>query len=511
VLCQDVSESVRAKHALEESEQKFRLMANSLPIVLWTATPEGKLDYISEQWEDYYGNPISESLGDGWAGFIHADDVAAAAASWQYALASGTTYETEFRVRHKSGNYRCVLVRAVPIRNDRDEIISWYGSNTDIEDKKQIERAIKESETQFRTLAEALPQLVWMQDAAGKLQYASRSWERYSGIADSDAAWKWMVHPDDWELVMKVWTDHFSVAQPFRQEVRLRNRDGAYRWFYSISEPVKDEKGEVLRWVGALTDIHSQKTFTEALERQVADRTQELAEANEELSRSNEDLQQFAHVASHDLKEPVRKIMTFTQLLRSTDGAALSERGKMSLEKIRSASQRMMDMVDGVLVYSKFAATDQVYRTIDLEEIVRSAEADLELLIDQKGAKIVTQGLSDIWGAPVLIHQLFYNLINNALKFSKENLAPLISINGEQAANGLVRITVADNGIGFEQQYADSIFKTFTRLNSKDNYEGTGLGLSLCKRIVERHNGTIWAEGKAGVGARIIMELPRLA
>ncbi len=167
-----------------------------------------------------------------------------------------------------------------------------------------------------------------------------------------------------------------------------------------------------------------------------------------------------------------------------------------------------MDMVNGVLVYSKLAATDEKVEAIDLNETIRGVESDLEVLMQQKSASIIIGALPKMDGFPVLIRQLFYNLINNALKFSKAGVPPRIIITGQAGADGMAKIVVADNGIGFEQEYAERIFKTFTRLNTKDYYEGTGLGLSLCRKITERHGGSIAAEGMEGEGAKFIITLP---
>lgn len=283
--------------------------------------------------------------------------------------------------------------------------------------------------------------------------------------------------------------------------MRLKNRANEYRWHASIAEPLLDSNGAVIKWIGALIDIHDQKTISEKLERLVQERTAELL-------RSNEDLQQFAHVASHDLKEPVRKITTFAKMVEDLDGPNLSGRGRVCLEKVQNAADRMMNMVNGVLGYSQLAATEQIYETIDLAALIQSAETDLEVIIQQKKATIVLGKLPDIAGAPVLIHQLFYNLINNALKFSRIDVPPVITITGALQENDMVRIVLEDNGIGFEQEYAERIFKTFTRLNSKDSYEGTGLGLALCRKIVTRHHGAIAAEGTPNKGARFILLLP---
>jgi light-regulated signal transduction histidine kinase (bacteriophytochrome) len=235
--------------------------------------------------------------------------------------------------------------------------------------------------------------------------------------------------------------------------------------------------------------------------------TSELRKMNTMLQQSNEDLRQFAHVASHDLKEPVRKFKVYTGRLQEDSATTFSARSKGYLEKINSATNRMLTMIDGVLHYSTINSTEQQTEAVDLNRIVRAIESDLELVIGQKKATLHYSQLPTIEGAAVLLYQLFYNLINNSLKFSKADVPCRIGISSTvDQDQALIRLT--DNGIGFDQQQAERIFDTFSRLNAKDKYEGTGLGLSLCKKIVARHGGEIEAAGKKGEGSEFLIRLP---
>ena len=171
----------KAENALKDSEIHFRNLLNGLPLVVWTADSNGNLTYISNQWEEFYGNPLSESLGSGWTNYVFPDDVAAAAAIWANSIEKGQNYETEFRVRHKSGDYRWVLVRAIPIRNEAGEVKFWNGSNTDIHDKKLSEEAARESEDRFRTMADNIPNLAWMANAEGWIYWYNKKWYEYTG------------------------------------------------------------------------------------------------------------------------------------------------------------------------------------------------------------------------------------------------------------------------------------------------------------------------------------------
>jgi signal transduction histidine kinase len=253
------------------------------------------------------------------------------------------------------------------------------------------------------------------------------------------------------------------------------------------------------------------RDYAEKLEQAVRKRTQDLRRLNVSLEQSNEDLMQFAHVASHDLKEPVRKVRTFAGRLLEEYGATLPEEAKKFLSKIQHATERMSMMIEGVLTYSILNSNEQTITQVDLNEVFDNIEADLEVAIERAGAEFRRDKLPTLEGAHVLLYQLFYNLVNNALKFSAEVDKPLIVIASrltEWAGKRIAEVTVRDNGIGFDQDQSHRIFEAFARLNSKDRFEGTGLGLALCKKIAERHRGSITATSVKGQGAVFIVRLP---
>ncbi len=245
-----------------------------------------------------------------------------------------------------------------------------------------------------------------------------------------------------------------------------------------------------------------------------ADRLEEeVRQRTWELQKSNEDLQQFAHVASHDLKEPVRKIRTFSSRLRDEYGAALPDQARVFLNKIEQATSRMYSMIEGVLAYSILNGSEQTIGPIDLDVLLSNIEIDLEVTIAEKKASLVREKLPRIDGASVLIYQLFYNLINNSLKFARVGVPPVITVvaellQGEDNTPSMAEITLTDNGIGFDQEHTFRIFDTFARLHARDKYEGTGLGLALCRKIVDRHQGSIRATGDKNKGAEFVIRLP---
>ena len=285
-----------------------------------------------------------------------------------------------------------------------------------------------------------------------------------------------------------------------------------------IYAPLRDAHNTVTGIIAVGVDVSEQVIARRVmgehaalLEQEVKNRTYELQELNVTLQQSNEDLQQFAHVASHDLKEPVRKIKTYSNRLRDEYGDLLPEKGKTFLDKVQRATERIFSMIEGVLSYSTLNAAEQEIEKVDLNKTLANIEEDLEVSIQQKKARIMRSELPTVEGASILIYQLFYNLINNSLKFARTDELPVIRITCSTFREGgrdYVEVAIADNGIGFEQEYAKRIFDTFTRLNAKDKFEGTGLGLALCKKIVERHHGSITATGIRNEGAVFTILLP---
>ena len=313
-----------------------------------------------------------------------------------------------------------------------------------------------------------------------------------------------MVHPDDLENTSKAWADAVRTKTPYQVENRVMMKNGEYRWHLSRAYPEKSDEG--IYWYGTGTDVHDQKMLEMNLEKLVKERTLEL-------ERSNDDLQQFAHVASHDLKEPIRKIKTFSIKLQEELRGVLGERGNNLVNKMIHSTDRMYAMINGLLSYASVPGHQGIYSAVDLNVVIKNIEADLELAILEKEAKISTTSLPVIQGIPDLIQQLFYNLINNALKFSKPGVPVVIDLAARDVEMRGVfyhEIILKDNGIGFDNDYAEKIFSTFVRLNSKDQFEGSGLGLALCKRIVERHGGFIFGKGKRDEGAEFTVLLPKV-
>jgi len=263
--------------------------------------------------------------------------------------------------------------------------------------------------------------------------------------------------------------------------------------------------------------------MAEALSQRETERNQAeqaIREYAASLERSNRDLQDFANIASHDLQEPLRKIQTFSELLQTRNSAQLDERGLDYLGRMNKAAQRMQTLIDELLTYSRISTRARPIENVDLTEIALGVVQDLDMQIDESAAKVEVEELPTIEADTFQMHQLFQNLVSNSLKFRKQGLAPIVKISGSliESQDGgnqkskkkqlVCRITVTDNGIGFDEKYLARIFQPFQRLHGQGEYDGAGMGLAICRKIVERHGGSITAHSQPGQGATFIIHLP---
>ena len=344
-------------------------------------------------------------------------------------------------------------------------------------------------------------------------------------------------------LIIKPWIDKvFTGKESIWKEdylipINRNNRIEDVYWTFGYS-PVYDAEGKVSGVLNICTEttekvenlkkeienknqlvfeVTQQMILQQKIEEEVNQRTRELAELNVSLERKNRELEQFAYVASHDLQEPLRKVSTFTELLQ---GHLLNADVKAVLyfDKIKKSTARMVQLVRDILNYSQLSDERMLFQQVDLSEVVQNIISDYELLIEQKKAVIHIGKLPVIEALPSQMQQLFSNLISNALKFSKDEGAIIITITSEKLSpdlagnihNNLTHylIRVHDNGIGFNQDYVHKIFTIFQRLHDKKQYEGTGIGLALCKKIIENHHGEITVDSAVNEGSQFNIILP---
>ncbi len=423
------------------------------------------------------------------------------------------------------------------LRKNYNELIAVKDNlkraNEQLESKvEERTRELGASEERFRLVASAtndalydwtfVNDTVWLSEAYYKLfGYEDRTaFSRRSMLFD-------LLHPEDRLDVTSSLSECINHGRKqWSKSYRFRKANGDYAYILDRGYILHDEFGTPYRMLGSMFDVTELKiaeqklaTMNEQLEHKVTERTYELEQINTALEMSNTDLQQFASVASHDLQEPLRKIQMFAKLIQEESETRSDGNLLHYVNKIISCSNRMRSLITDVLNYSRLSANENNYEQVDLSLLLREIIDDFELVIREKAAKIVVGDLPVIEAIPGLVRQVFQNLISNALKFSKPGVPPVVTIGAQSLAKRsfmsmpmqdgpYTSITIKDNGIGFDPQFSVNIFNIFQRLHSKDKYEGTGIGLAITKKIVEKHNGIIRADGREQEGAVFTLILP---
>ncbi len=520
-VTQDITNRKLAENKIKESEERFRSLANSAPVLIWMSTPDKLRNFFNKTWLVFSGRTMEKEIDNGWTERIHPNDFDRFMNTYEASFNLRKDFHIEYRLKRYDDEYRWVSDKGSP-RFTSDGIFQGYiGACHDIHDQKKALSIIVESEARFRQLSEALPQLIWVTNAQGAWEYTSRRWEEATGIKPQDQnAWDAIVHPDDLQGINAAWQNCLKSGTRYYYDVRLRMKNGEYRWFTVNGEPILDQENNVLKWVGAFTDTHAQKSFAAELEKQVEDRTNELSRKNEELERMNKELESFTYVSSHDLQEPLRKIQTFSSRILEKENENLTETGKNYFKRMQSAAGRMQRLIEDLLAFSRTSTEDRNYETTSLVSIVNEVKDDLRESIIERDVTIQLGELCTISVVRFQFRQLLYNLISNSIKFSKEDTPPFITIESKKVkgeslpstartpADLYCQITIKDNGIGFDPHYSDRIFEVFQRLHGRNEYIGTGIGLAIAKKIVENHNGLITATGAVNQGARFDIYIP---
>jgi PAS domain S-box-containing protein len=356
------------------------------------------------------------------------------------------------------------------------------------------EEALNRERERFRFMAESMPQKIFTATPHGDVDYFNRQWTQFTGLSfDQIKDWGWtqFVHPDDLADNLEAWHKSLDTGQPFHFEHRFRRADGKYRWHLSRAQAMRDARGGISMWIASSTDIHEQK------------------EKEQALRRANDDLQQFAYAASHDLQEPIRNVAVYSEIVARRYHNLLDADGQQFLGFLREGGRRLATLVNDLLAYTRAGTAEIADTPVDATLVLKHTLASLAEAIRESNGTVTYDLLPEVFIGEAHLQQVLQNLIGNALKYRDQN-PPRVHVSA--AGRGAFWVfSVEDNGIGIDPQYKEKIFGVFKRLHHDTNYSGTGIGLAICQRVVERYGGRIWVESEPGKGSTFYFTVPRHA
>ena len=400
--------------------------------------------------------------------------------------------DMEVQIKRPDGSWVTVIVNIRVLKNERGEITGAINCFVDITDRKRIQEEARKAGERIRFMAESMPQKIFTANAAGETDYLNQQWVDYTGVPLNELigeGWARFLHPDDAQETLRSWQHAVETKGSFEIVHRFRRADGVYRWHLSRAHAMPDQRGHGSIWIGSNTDIHDER------------------ETGKQLKRTTEELKHFAYAASHDLQEPLRMVTSYTQLLAEEYQGRLGSSADQYIGFAVQGAQRMEALLKGMRDYWQASERGEHHRApTDSSAMLQEALLNLQESIATSGATITSDPLPIVWADGTSLVQVFQNLVGNAIKYHGEQ-APRIHISAAKNTPREWVFAVQDNGIGIDPQFAEQVFTIFNRLNGS-NYPGSGIGLSLCRKLIEHLGGAIWVESAIGQGATFKFTIP---
>jgi PAS domain S-box-containing protein len=501
---------VRAEHrerkwagqALKESEYKLRQIIETIPSLVWSADPNFEATHLNQRHLDYYGMQLEDFKRGGWKAFHHPDDIPKSVKAISHAVLTGTSFQVAHRIRRADGEFRWHESRAEPLRDRQGNIIQWYGLTIDIDEAKKVEEALRESERSLRSAIDGIAGQVSVLAPNGEVEAANRQFLEYFG-----RSLEWVknwetndgLHPEDLPRVVESFKKAIASGIPFNFELRRRRFDGEYRWFENRGVPIRDDSGRIVRWYVLLTDIEDRTRALARLEQMQSD----FAHMNR-VSIMGE----LAASLSHEITQPIasarnnaRAAQNFLDMQPPDLGEA-----REALSCVVGDTDRAGLMIDRIRDQMKKAPPRKAQ--FDLNEAINEVIAFGRSAVIKNGVSVQTrlsEGLFPIHGDRVQLQQVVLNLLLNALEAmgSTEAGARELLISTEQDHRGVV-VAVRDSGPGLDPSHLERVFDAFYTTKAS----GMGMGLSICRSIIEAHGGRLWAEANEPRGATFQFALP---
>jgi PAS domain S-box-containing protein len=535
----DITEERSFQEKIVQREQRFRLLADSMPQIVWTGDETGVFNYFNHAAYNYIGLSMSQMTIESWIEAIHPEEQEKYLKKWRYSTRSGEGFVFEHRFRRHDGEYRWQLTRAFPQRDESGLVHMWVGTTTDIQEQKmlaqELEKKIQERTRELEKLNEELAKseqryhlmIAEVQDYAiyslnreGIVESWNKGAEKIKGYNAEEIIGKsfsvfYTERDRAVDLPRRLLNQAIREGKAKDEGLRVR-KDKSLFWASVVITSIHDKTGQLIGFSKVTHDLSEKKKAEDRLKLYAA----KLEEKNRELEKMNAELQSFAYISSHDLQEPLRKIQTFASRIQEKEYELLSETGRDYFNRMKASAKRMQTLIQDLLAYSRTSTGERVFVDTDLNTMLEELRSDFKELLAEKNASIIAGNMCHIKVIPFQFRQLLDNLISNAIKFSNSDTPPVIRISSEMKdGSGLLNkilspgdrychLSVSDNGIGFDPRYKERVFEVFQRLHGKSEYSGTGIGLAIVKKIVENHNGLIEVNSEPGKGTRFDIYIP---
>ena len=488
------------KAALAASEQNLRLIIDSLPVLVWSARPDGSADFVNKSWLDYAGLPAERILDWGFLDLYHPEDIPEMVEIWKRDLESSDHTQLKGRILGADGRYRWFYFSGRKLE-DANGIVRWFGVNIDIEDLQCAENALRASETALREsehklslIINTIPAMAWSCTPDGRLEYWNKNLIDFVGLPFEeivDFGFYRMFHPDDVERMRASWEEVVATKRPNPVDARIRRFDGEYRWFNLRQNPLLDADGNVVRWYGVVVDIEDRKRAEESLRQSQSD----LAHVTRLTT-----IGELAVSIAHEINQPLMAIVTNagTCLRWLQEGQTDLEQARLAADRVVHDGHRAGEIVSSIRSMAQRAPV-RMERT-DFNSALRDVLFLLRAELQSRGLEVVTN-LSPhplyVLGDRTQLQQVLLNLIINSAEATHHGAEATIRIHCTQRQEGEVEVNVSDTGQGIAPDQIDRVFEAFYTTKS----DGIGMGLSICRSIVEAHGGRIWAKSTYPTGA----------
>lgn len=498
VTVRDITERKQVE-ALRASEHSLRLIVDSIPGLVCIMTGAGEFDLANRQFLEYTGKTLDE-MSD-WPAIVHPEDLPIVVSRLKGSFETGCPFDTEVRVRRADSTYRWFHCCGLPMRDETGRVIRWYKLLTDIEDRKHAEEALRARERDLSLIIETMPGLVWCADPEGELNYVNQRILEYMGSTPGALAqlgWANFLHPEDVEPTVSAWSNSVATGQPYEIQCRLRRSDGVYRWFHVLGQAARDNQDRVTRWYGLLIDICDRKTAEEALRNSQA-----------QLSRATRTatVGEFAAAIAHEINQPLAAVLTNSEACLnwlSAEPPGLVK-AREAAERIVRDSEEAGDVVRRIRSLFKKTPFEKIrlnLNTVIIEvlHILSGETAKRKIGVETD----LADALPPILGDRIQLQQLIFNLLSNGIEAMDSTLArpKTLFVRTTLQSAETVLVKIKDCGGGLED--AEKIFEPF--FTTKEH--GMGMGLAICRSIVDAHHGTLWAESSKGESTTFSFTLP---